>query len=200
MARRIGRDSSYVSRMLYPPDKKGVKRIGDDLVEAIEAAFQLPRGTLDGIAQAPGDPIDGAIAILMRGVPVVGTAQFGDEGYWEETQHPVGHGDGLIEFPSRDPNAYALRGSGSSMEPRFRHGEYVIIEPNTEVHPGDEVMVRLVSGRTMAKIFAYKREGMVHLDSINKDHAQIAVPWEQVEKMHFIAGVAKRNLWRPPSS
>lgn len=138
------------------------------------------------------------VAIQYRGIPVVGMAQFGDEGFFEELQHPTGFGDGLVRYPSRDPHAYALRGNGNSMAPRFKHGEFIIVEPGTEVHPGDEVMVRLVSGRTMGKVFAYARDGMHYFDSINQDHAQVVVPSGQIEKMHFIAGVAKRSLYEPP--
>lgn len=144
-------------------------------------------------------PIEGAIAIRMQRVPVVGTAQFGDEGYWEETQYPVGHGDGYVHWPSKDQNAYALRGVGTSMEPRIRHGEFVICEPNRPTSPGDDVMVRCLNGRTMAKRYSYKRDGMIYLDSINKDHPQIAIPEDQIEKMHFIAGVANSALWEPAS-
>lgn len=41
VARKIGREPSYVSRMLYPEGKKG-KRIADDMVEIIEESFGLP--------------------------------------------------------------------------------------------------------------------------------------------------------------
>lgn len=46
MARRLGKDASYVSRLLYPPGKAGKKRIGDDMVDVIEQAFMMPRGWL----------------------------------------------------------------------------------------------------------------------------------------------------------
>lgn len=49
LARRIGREPSYVSRMLYPEGKQGKKRIADDMMEVIEKAFNLPRGWLDQI-------------------------------------------------------------------------------------------------------------------------------------------------------
>ncbi len=49
LARRIEREQSYVSRMLYPEGKKWKKRIADDMVEVIETAFNLPRGWLDGL-------------------------------------------------------------------------------------------------------------------------------------------------------
>ena len=38
VARKIEREPSYVSRMLYDESKKGRKRIADDMVEIIEKA------------------------------------------------------------------------------------------------------------------------------------------------------------------
>lgn len=52
LARRIARDCSYVSRMLYIDGKAGKKRIADDMMEVIETAFDLPRGWMD---RDPGD-------------------------------------------------------------------------------------------------------------------------------------------------
>ncbi|POR52789.1 hypothetical protein B0G62_10486 [Paraburkholderia eburnea] len=52
LARRIEREASYVTRMLYPPGKNGRKRIGEELVEIIETVFGKPRGWLD----SPSDP------------------------------------------------------------------------------------------------------------------------------------------------
>lgn len=47
LARRLAKSDSYVARMLYPPDKKGFKRIGEDTVDAIDAAFNWPPGFFD---------------------------------------------------------------------------------------------------------------------------------------------------------
>ncbi|EJP3662606.1 LexA family transcriptional repressor [Salmonella enterica] len=49
VARKISREPSYVSRMLYEEGKKGKKRIADDMVELIENSFDLPPGWMDGI-------------------------------------------------------------------------------------------------------------------------------------------------------
>lgn len=49
LARVIGREPSYVTRMLYPDGKAGKKRIGDDMMELIESKFELPRGWMDDI-------------------------------------------------------------------------------------------------------------------------------------------------------
>lgn len=39
IAKRIGKEPSYVSRMLYPPEKKGSKRIGEDTLDVLKTAF-----------------------------------------------------------------------------------------------------------------------------------------------------------------
>lgn len=46
-AERIERNDSYVSRMLYPPEKAGAKPIADKMMRVIEAAFGLSRAWLD---------------------------------------------------------------------------------------------------------------------------------------------------------
>lgn len=129
------------------------------------------------------------------GIPVVGAAKLGDSGNFCELEYPVGHGDGRIDWPSRDPNAYALRCKGDSMKPRIRHGEFVIVEPNHPVTPGDEVLVKAKDGRVMVKQLAYVREGMVYLDSINEAHPRISILQEEMDAFHYVAGIAKSALW-----
>lgn len=133
----------------------------------------------------------------IQAVPVVGSAQLGDNGYWAELDYPVGHGDGYIDFPTRDPNAYALRCKGDSMAPRIKDGEFVVIEPNATPHPGDEVMVKSEDGRVMVKELLYVRDGIVHLASVNESHGRISIPLNQVAAMHLVVGIVKRTRWRP---
>jgi hypothetical protein len=47
LAKRLGRSDSYVARMLYPPDKPGFKRIGEDMADVIAQTFNLDRRSLD---------------------------------------------------------------------------------------------------------------------------------------------------------
>lgn len=128
-------------------------------------------------------------------VPVVGTAQLGDNGHWCELDYPIGHGDGAINYPTRDKNAYALRCIGDSMKPRIKDGEFVIVEPNTEPTPGDEVLVKAMDGRVMVKIYLYQRDGKVHLMSINEAHPPQTLALEEVDKIHPISAIVKRALW-----
>jgi phage repressor protein C with HTH and peptisase S24 domain len=130
------------------------------------------------------------------GLPVVGTAKLGDNGNFCELEYPVGHGDGWIDWPSRDPNAYALRCKGDSMKPRIKHGEFVVVEPNHPVVPGDEVLVKAKDGRVMVKELAHVRDGMVYLESVNEAHPRISIAQEDIEAFHYVAGIAKSALWR----
>ena len=129
-------------------------------------------------------------------LPVVGSTQLGDNGNFCELEYPVGHGDGFIAWPSNDENAYCLRCVGESMKPRIRHGEFVVIEPNHEYIPGDEVLVQALDGRVMVKQLAYIREGMIHLDSVNELHPRISLLMSQVSKIQYVAGIAKAALWK----
>jgi phage repressor protein C with HTH and peptisase S24 domain len=130
-------------------------------------------------------------------VPVVGTAQLGDNGNWTELEYPVGFGDGYVEYSSRDANAYAIRCIGNSMSPRIKDGEFVIVEPNTSYTNGDEVMVKALDGRVMVKTYLYTRDNKVYLISVNEAYPQISIPLEQIEKIHFVGGITKKALWRP---
>jgi transcriptional regulator with XRE-family HTH domain len=48
-------------------------------------------------------------------IPIVGIAQLGDGGYWEEFEQP----SGFIQWYSDDSQAYAVQGNGDSMYPRI---------------------------------------------------------------------------------
>jgi hypothetical protein len=130
-------------------------------------------------------------------IPVVGMAQLGDNGHWSDLEYPVGHGDGYVDFPSRDDDAYALKCQGDSMRPRIRDGEFVIIEPNHAIEPGDDVLVKSKDGRVMVKTFLYQRAGRTHLISVNEAHPPMSFNNDEIEKMHYVAATARPSMWRP---
>jgi hypothetical protein len=175
-------DASYISQIL-----NGHRSFGEKAARNMEAQAGLPHGYFDA------DP--GPIPALERHPPVVGTAQLGDDGYWHELQYPTGHGEGFVRYPMRDPNTYALRVKGDSMRPRIKPGEFVVIEPNHSVTPGDEVMVQTKDGRSMVKLLAFQRGGMVELHSINEDHRPISLDASQIEKIHYVGGILKASMY-----
>lgn len=130
-----------------------------------------------------------------RQIPIVGIAQLGDNGHWCEIDYPTGYGDGYINYPSKDAQAYALRCIGDSMKPRIRNGEFVIVEPNSEAISGDEVLVKANDGRVMVKILLYKRDGRVYLQSLNEAHPSLSIKLDDIAVIHPIAAIVKSMLW-----
>ncbi|WP_354684415.1 XRE family transcriptional regulator [Cupriavidus necator] len=156
-------------------------------------------GAIEPELDEPSIPFD-TVSIpdnAFRKIPVRGMAQLGDNGHFVDVEYPVGHGDGYVFFPTRDPDAYALRCNGESMRPRVKHGEFVVVEPNTQIQNGDEVLVKSQDGRVMVKELAYIRDGIVHLSSVNERHGMLRIPQDQIERMHFVGGIVKRSAWRP---
>jgi phage repressor protein C with HTH and peptisase S24 domain len=136
-------------------------------------------------------------AAVRTSVPVVGTAQAGDEGYWLEFERPPGHGEGRIRYATTDANAYAVRVKGDSMRPRIKPGEFLVIEPHRDCIPGDEVLVRTKNGRSMVKLLGSQRAGLVELRSINDDHKPITLDVTEIEVMHNVAAVARTSAFIP---
>lgn len=134
------------------------------------------------------------ISLNFNLVPVVGNAQLGDGGFWTGMEYPVGIGDGFINWPTKDREAYALKCKGDSMMPRIKNGEYVVIEPNHRFLPGDEVLVVTLDHKVMVKTYLYSRGGVVTFMSINEEHPPIKLDENEIEKIHYVAGIAKESL------
>lgn len=190
-ARAVGRQADYISRCL-----SGKKNLGEDLVREFEDTLRLRKYYFDSPESLGVDQLTPWDDTRARGrIPVVGAARLGDNGHFVELEYPTGHGDGYIDIPSNDPNAYALRCEGDSMAPRIKHGEFVIAEPGHMVTPGDEVVVKASDGRVMVKTFLYRRDGRVHLVSVNEAHPPVAIEEGQVDVMHYVGAIAKASRW-----
>lgn len=126
-------------------------------------------------------------------VPVVGEVKAGTDGYLEELQYPVGHGDEYAPSPVSDSSAYAVRVRGESMYPRYKSGEYVIISPSLIAQNGDDVVVIFRDGRKMLKVFGWSRGGEIQLLSINNGFAPLTVNTSELHSMHVVAGTAHRS-------
>lgn len=140
LARKISREPSYISRMLYPEGKKQKKRIADDMVEIIESAFALPRGWMDGIT---GVNHDDKPATSVHRYPLFTTVQAGaftitpesytskDAKCWIETSKQASARSFWLEVEGDSMTAP----SGSS--PSFPAGILILVDPESEVVPND---------------------------------------------------------------
>lgn len=131
-----------------------------------------------------GKPRNGA-------VPVVGEAILGVDGMIDMVEIRAG----WLQIYSSDKDAYGLKVKGDSMHPRIQSGEFVVIEPNTHVHSGDEVFVRTIDGHNMIKIMTKTRDGTYQFSSINNEHKPITLEPGEIDKMHFVSAIVKATRY-----
>jgi phage repressor protein C with HTH and peptisase S24 domain len=108
-----------------------------------------------------------------QAIPLIGLAEAGSGGYFDDAGFPVGKGWDEISFPAvNDEHAYALEISGSSMEPAYRDGTIVMVSPTSPVRRGDRVVVKTRNGEVMAKELKRRTAKTVELRSLNPDHKE----------------------------
>jgi phage repressor protein C with HTH and peptisase S24 domain len=106
-----------------------------------------------------------------RAIPIVGMARAGADGFFDDQGFPVGAAE-TVRFPDLgEDRVYALEIAGDSMEPTFRAGDLVIVQPGAPVRRGDRVIVRTRAGEVMAKVLGRRNEQTVELISINPAYA-----------------------------
>ena len=108
---------------------------------------------------------------ITQAVPLIGFAEAGSRGYFDDGGFPVGKGWDEIAFPSvNDEHAYALEISGNSMEPAFRKGDIIVVSPAAPTRRGDRVVVKTKDGEVMVKQLARKTAKTIELHSLNPEH------------------------------
>ena len=125
----------------------------------------------------------------MRNVPLLGFAQAGVGGFFDDGGFPVGQGWDEVPFPTNNQdNVYALEVSGNSMEPLYRDGDVIIVQPGASIRKRDRVVVKTTEGEVMAKELARKSDTEIVLVSLNPEHD------DRVIKMTDIDWIA-RIVW-----
>jgi phage repressor protein C with HTH and peptisase S24 domain len=126
---------------------------------------------------ATGVNIDDFVALItdagrtVRAVPLIGFAQAGAGGYFDDAGFPAGKGWDEVAFPAvNDEHAYALEISGDSMEPVYRDGDIIVVSPAAPIRRGDRVVVRTRDGEVMVKVLRRRTGKSVELQSLNADH------------------------------
>ncbi|MCO4053454.1 MAG: helix-turn-helix transcriptional regulator [Bosea sp.] len=182
LAKRAGLDATTFNRS---------KRIGSDGRERWPSTESLAK-----ILVATGANLDEFISLVanlgrqhvrQRTIPLIGFAQAGAGGFFDDSGLPSGNGWDEVAFPDiSDERVYALEINGESMMPLYRDGDTIIVSPAAPVRRGDRVVVRTVDGEVMAKELKRKTLKTVELASLNPDHPDRVL---QLSDVSFIARV-----------
>ncbi len=105
-----------------------------------------------------------------QGIPLIGFAQAGNEGFFDDSGFPLGQGWDEITFPSVSTGLYALEISGDSMLPLYRDGDRILVDPhNQNLRKGDRVVVKTTDGEVMAKELVRYSARQIELRSLNPE-------------------------------
>ncbi|MER9106848.1 MULTISPECIES: helix-turn-helix transcriptional regulator [unclassified Mesorhizobium] len=130
-----------------------------------------------------GASTSNAASVARRSsVPLLGFAQAGAGGFFDDAGFPVGQGWDLVELPAQSTeSSYALQVQGDSMLPLYRNGDVLIVEPGAVTRKGDRVVVKTTSGEVMAKVLERQSVKSIALVSLNPDHPDRDIPMRDVE-------------------
>lgn len=122
-----------------------------------------------------------------RTVPLIGMAQAGNKGYFDDAGFPVGGGWEQISLPEiSEDHVYALEVSGDSMLPVFRDGDRIVVSPDTNVRRGDRVVVKTNGGEVMVKHLSRITSQKVELKSFNSSYPDRSFSMSEITFLHRI--------------
>ena len=116
---------------------------------------------------------DGNFPPQGSSIPLLGFAQAGAGGFFDDGGFPAGQGWDVVDFPvspTQKTGCYALEVQGDSMLPLYRDGDVLIVEPGAQVRRGDRVVVKTRDGEVMAKVLTRQTARTIELSSLNPDH------------------------------
>jgi phage repressor protein C with HTH and peptisase S24 domain len=185
LAERAGLSPSGLAKRsgLDPTTFNKSKRITNDgrerwpSTESVAKALAATNTAIDSFVQLIENR-----ARVMQTVPLLGFAQAGAGGYFDDGGFPVGKGWDEVGLPSvNDEHAYALEISGDSMKPAYRDGDVIVVSPGTPVRRGDRVVVKTTGGEVMVKELKRRTTKIVELLSLNPSHPDRTLTPSEVE-------------------
>ena len=176
LARKAGLDPTAFnkSKRLSPdgrlrwPSTESLSKVLDATGASLDEfmGFISPPGASAALPQGVFPPQQSAI-------PLLGFAQAGAGGFFDDGGFPAGQGWDVVDFPAapdRKAGCYALEVQGESMMPLYRDGDVLIVEPGAQVRRGDRVVVKTRDGEVMAKVLQRQTSRTIELMSLNPEH------------------------------
>jgi len=135
--------------------------------ESVAKALAATNTTIDTFVQLIGDS-----ARTAPSVPLLGFAQAGGSGHFDDGGLPAGKGWDEVALPAfSDEQAYALEISGDALRPAYRDGDVIVVSPGTPIRRGDRVVVKTRAGEVMVKELKRRTAKALELQSLHPSHA-----------------------------
>ncbi|AHF82318.1 DNA-binding protein [Rhizobium leguminosarum bv. trifolii WSM1689] len=180
LARRAGLDPTSFNKSkrlsadgrLRWPSTESIAKVLDATGASMEEFLAFMRRDAD-LSKQLAAPQESAFPQQGGSIPLLGFAQAGAGGFFDDGGFPTGQGWDVVEFPAapaQNAGVYALEVQGESMMPLYRDGDVLIVEPGAQVRRNDRVVVRTNEGEVMAKVLLRQSTRSIELMSLNPEH------------------------------
>ena len=151
------------------------KRVGADgkkrwpSTESVNKVLEATGTTMDEFMYfAAGQRAD--LTYPKRTIPLLRLTEAEKDGYFDANGLPCDEGKwDAVDFPDGlNGNAYALEVADSSMEPLYREGDRLIVQPAADVRKGDRVVVKTIKGAVLVKELKRKSAMQLELKSLGQ--------------------------------
>ena len=135
-------------------------------------------------------PLPGA-----RQIPLINRVAAGYPREFTDLDYPVSVADEYVLCPDvTDPDAFAARVVGDSMEPEYAEGEIVIFSPAMDTPPGSDCFVRLLRDNetTFKRIYIENDGRTIRLQPLNSAYPPQYVDREEIGGMYAAAFVMRQ--------
>lgn len=175
-------------------DKRGLDKVygsGElqDLIDRLSPG-EKQRPAKAATADAP--------TALPREVPVINKVAAGYPREFTDLGYPARVADAYVRCPDvEDPDAFAARVVGDSMEPVYREGEVVVFSPSRAPKSGQDCFVRLErDGETTFKRVYFETgemgEELIRLQPLNSAYPPRVLPREDVAGVYVAVSAIRR--------
>ncbi len=160
-------------------------------IDELHRSGELQR-LVDHLGAGAGDGVGEGVALPTQ-VPVINKVVAGYPREFTDLDYPARIADDYVSVPHvRDPDAFAARVVGDSMEPSYHEGDIVVFSPETDATHGSDCFVRLSpdpphSGEsTFKRVFFEEddREQRIRLQPLNSAYAPRVVGREAIAGMY----------------
>lgn len=163
--------------------------------ESLSKILSVTGATMTDFISLIGAENDNELSTKARTIRMIGFAQAGKQGFFDEEGYPAGDSWDEIAFPNPEyqtnKNIFALQVSGDSMQPLYRAGDVLVISPQERIRKGDRIIVKTKGGEVMAKELTKQAGGKISLKSLNPAFEDRTLPVEDVSWMARILWVSQ---------
>lgn len=182
IAKKISKEPSYVSRMLYPPTKSGSKRIGEETLGLLQAAYPQHFGNpnTDTISEVMGNesvtPMQTSVAQCdaVRIPVLANSGAMGSGSEMLDGDYVVGdlalspHWINQYIRPASIRELRFIHARGDSMAPTFSDGDVLLVDAGAKDPASHEgVYVLEVHGKVYVKRVRMRMDGSLEVSSDN---------------------------------